>query len=107
MMMKTTKLQVLSEVSIALLSFTFFVVRGYKPTAFSIIKMRYMDRGWVLYGLFRFERDDTENVHCFFARSMVCLSGVVDLHKEYWENVAAYAIDKIKKGLTPNPDSDV
>mgnify|MGYP000231879652 CR=1 FL=1 len=29
---------------------------------------------------------------------------VVDLHKEYWENVAAYAIDKIKKGLTPNPD---
>ena len=29
---------------------------------------------------------------------------VVDLHKEYWENVAAYAIDKIRKGLTPNPD---
>ena len=24
---------------------------------------------------------------------------VVDLHKEYWENVAAYAIDKIRKGL--------
>lgn len=29
---------------------------------------------------------------------------VVDLHQEYWDNVAAYAIDKIKKGLTPNPD---
>ncbi|MDD3039234.1 tRNA 2-thiouridine(34) synthase MnmA [Bacteroides sp.] len=29
---------------------------------------------------------------------------VVDLHREYWENVAAYAIDKIRKGLTPNPD---
>jgi len=29
---------------------------------------------------------------------------VVDLHREYWDNVAAYAIDKIKKGLTPNPD---
>lgn len=30
--------------------------------------------------------------------------GVVDLHKEYWDNVAAYAIDKIRRGLTPNPD---
>lgn len=29
---------------------------------------------------------------------------VVDLHREYWENVAAYAIDKIRRGLTPNPD---
>lgn len=29
---------------------------------------------------------------------------VVDLHHEYWNNVAAYAIDKIKRGLTPNPD---
>lgn len=29
---------------------------------------------------------------------------VVDLHKEYWENVAAYAIEKIRRGLTPNPD---
>ncbi|WP_321332349.1 tRNA 2-thiouridine(34) synthase MnmA [uncultured Bacteroides sp.] len=29
---------------------------------------------------------------------------VIDLHKEYWDGVAAYAIDKIKKGLTPNPD---
>ena len=27
-----------------------------------------------------------------------------DLHQEYWENVAAYAIDKIRQGLTPNPD---
>jgi len=25
---------------------------------------------------------------------------VVDLHQEYWENVAAYAIDKIRQGLT-------
>lgn len=29
---------------------------------------------------------------------------VIDLHREYWDNVAAYAIEKIKKGLTPNPD---
>ena len=28
---------------------------------------------------------------------------VVDLHREYWDNVAAYAIDKVRRGLTPNP----
>lgn len=29
---------------------------------------------------------------------------VIDLHRQYWENVVAYAIDKVKRGLTPNPD---
>lgn len=29
---------------------------------------------------------------------------IVDLHKEYWDNVIAYAIEEVKKGLTPNPD---
>ena len=29
---------------------------------------------------------------------------IIDLHKEYWDGVASYAIDKIRKGLTPNPD---
>lgn len=29
---------------------------------------------------------------------------VIDLQKEYWDTVAAYTIDKVKKGFTPNPD---
>ena len=29
---------------------------------------------------------------------------VIDLHREYWDRVVAYAIDRIKQGLTPNPD---
>lgn len=29
---------------------------------------------------------------------------IVDLHQEYWDNVMAYALDTVKKGLTPNPD---
>lgn len=29
---------------------------------------------------------------------------VIDLHKQYWENVVTYTIDKIKQGFTPNPD---
>lgn len=29
---------------------------------------------------------------------------VVSLHQEYWDNVMAYALDTVRKGLTPNPD---
>jgi tRNA-specific 2-thiouridylase len=29
---------------------------------------------------------------------------IVDLHREYWDRVAAYAIEKIRIGQTPNPD---
>jgi len=29
---------------------------------------------------------------------------IVPLHKEYWDNVIAYTLDAVRKGLTPNPD---
>ena len=29
---------------------------------------------------------------------------IVPLHKEYWDNVMAYTLDAVRKGLTPNPD---
>jgi tRNA-specific 2-thiouridylase len=29
---------------------------------------------------------------------------VTDLQKEYWEQVVGYAIERVKQGLTPNPD---
>ena len=29
---------------------------------------------------------------------------VVDLQQEYWERVVGYAIERVKQGLTPNPD---
>lgn len=29
---------------------------------------------------------------------------IIDLQNEYWDNVMAYALETVKKGLTPNPD---
>ncbi|MCD8236773.1 MAG: tRNA 2-thiouridine(34) synthase MnmA [Prevotellaceae bacterium] len=29
---------------------------------------------------------------------------IIDLHKEYWENVVGYTMEKARLGLTPNPD---
>ena len=58
--------------------------------------------------------DDDELLHCtseediemasLIARKYGCTLDVVDLHKDYWDNVVAYTIDKVKQGLTPNPD---
>lgn len=71
---------------------------GYNPTLFYI----------------KIGMDDDELLHCtseediemasLIARKYGCKLEVVDLHKDYWENVVAYTIDKVKQGLTPNPD---
>lgn len=29
---------------------------------------------------------------------------IIDLHKEYWDNVVEYTMDKVSRGYTPNPD---
>ena len=33
-----------------------------------------------------------------------CKLEVVDCHKEYWDQVTKYTMDKVRSGLTPNPD---
>lgn len=33
-----------------------------------------------------------------------CRLQVVDCHKEYWEKVTSYTMDKVREGFTPNPD---
>ncbi len=58
--------------------------------------------------------DDDELLHCtseediemasLIARKYGCSLDVIDLHKDYWDNVVAYTIEKVKQGLTPNPD---
>ena len=38
------------------------------------------------------------------ARKYGCRLDVVDCHREYWEQVTTYTMDKVRAGLTPNPD---
>jgi len=38
------------------------------------------------------------------ARKYGCKLQVVDCHKEYWNEVTRYTMDKVKAGFTPNPD---
>ena len=71
---------------------------GYKPDLFYI----------------KIGMDDDELLHCsseediemasLIARKYGCRLEVVDLHADYWENVVSYTIEKVKQGLTPNPD---
>jgi len=72
--------------------------QGYTPTLFYI----------------KIGMDDDELLHCsseediemasLIAHKYGCKLEIVDLHKDYWENVVSYTIDKVKQGLTPNPD---
>lgn len=38
------------------------------------------------------------------AAKFSCRLQVVDCHREYWEQVTKYTMDKVRAGLTPNPD---
>lgn len=40
----------------------------------------------------------------FIAKKYGCSFDIVDLQKEYFDNVARYTMESVKKGLTPNPD---
>ena len=38
------------------------------------------------------------------ARKYGCKLEIVDCHREYWDQVTRYTMDKVRAGLTPNPD---
>jgi len=58
--------------------------------------------------------NDDDQLHCtseediematLVAHKYGCKLEVIDLHRDYWDNVVAYTIEKVKQGLTPNPD---
>src|ERR1035437_1195303 len=72
--------------------------QGYTPTLFYI----------------KIGMDDDELLHCsseediematLIAFKYRCKLEIVDLHKDYWDHVVSYTINKVKLGLTPNPD---
>ena len=40
----------------------------------------------------------------FIAKKYGCRFDIIDLQKEYYDRVARYTMDSVRKGLTPNPD---
>ena len=58
--------------------------------------------------------DDTDEWDCSMEEDMEmatavsrkygCKLEVVDCHREYWDQVTAYTMNKVRAGLTPNPD---
>lgn len=72
--------------------------RGLKPTLFYI----------------KIGADEEEDFSCtmeedlemvnLLARQYGLRVETVDLHKDYWSRVVTYLIDRVKRGLTPNPD---
>lgn len=71
---------------------------GYNPTLF-YIKIGPEEKE----GMNCTSEEDIE-MATLVARKYGCPLEIVDLHHEYWDNVVAYTIDKVRKGLTPNPD---
>lgn len=72
--------------------------QGYKPDLF-YIKIGMEDKGYLDCP----QEEDLEIVQAM-AHKYGLRYDVVDLQKDYWDNVVAYTIDKVRRGLTPNPD---
>ena len=71
--------------------------QGYKPDLF-YIKIGMNEDGYSCP-----QEEDLEIVQAMAHRYGLKYD-VVDLQKDYWDNVVAYTIDKVRRGFTPNPD---
>ena len=71
--------------------------QGLKPDLF-YIKIGMDDDGYSCP-----QEEDLEIVRAM-ARKYGLKHEVVDLQQEYWDQVVAYTIDKVRRGFTPNPD---
>ena len=73
--------------------------QGLKPDLFYIkIGMEGFDKD------FSCSQEEDLEVVSWIAKQYGLHLEVVDLQQEYWNNVVAYTLDKVRKGLTPNPD---
>ena len=72
--------------------------QGLKPDLF-YIKIGMDDRGFADCP----HEEDMEIVRAMARRYGLCHE-VVDLQREYWDEVVAYTVERVRRGLTPNPD---
>lgn len=72
--------------------------QGYKPDLFYIKIGMEGDEG-----LTCSSEEDIELAEVIARRYQLNFD-VIDLHAQYWEKIISYTLDKIKQGLTPNPD---
>ena len=79
--------------------------QGITPDIF-YIRIGAEDDGTTETAMERFDCPAEEDIEItgYIAKKYGCRFEVVDLHREYWDNVVAYTIDTVRKGLTPNPD---
>lgn len=72
--------------------------QGYEPHLFYIKIGPEKDTEW------NCTSEEDVEICQWIARRYGLKLDVVDLHKDYWEKVVGYTMDKARKGLTPNPD---
>lgn len=72
---------------------------GYDPTLF-YIKIGMEDEE----GNVQCTTEDDIYITSFIAKKYGLKMEIVTLQNEYWDNVVAYTIESVKRGLTPNPD---
>ncbi len=79
--------------------------QGITPDIF-YIRIGAEDDGTTETAMERFDCPAEEDIEItgYIAKKYGCRFEVVDLHREYWDNVVAYTIESVRKGLTPNPD---
>lgn len=73
--------------------------QGYEPTLF-YIKIGMEDE----HGYIDCPAEDDMTIVTWLGKHYGLKVEMVSLHEEYWDNVVAYTIDKVRQGLTPNPD---
>jgi tRNA-specific 2-thiouridylase len=73
--------------------------KGYDPVIF-YIKIGMEDEP----GYVDCPAEEDIEITTYIAKKYGCRFEIVDLQKEYWQNVVSYTIDSVKKGFTPNPD---
>ena len=73
--------------------------QGYNPAIFYIRIGMEDEEGFI-----DCPAEEDIEITSYIAKKYGCPFEVVNLHREYWDNVVRYTIDTVRQGLTPHPD---